>query len=167
MNGQGGFSAQLVQKAKTKVDEPACSWPVPLSSPADMAQLGCGFYNWPADDTPGVDVLRKDSFRSFISPVNRFADLFVQYRRVVAALTVLLTILAAIGNARVTFDDQPRGIHSVDDENYAFLQEVLADFGSDDNDVILVVEAEDLFAPNAFRAIGRLVDWFAPIVAGR
>jgi hypothetical protein len=90
--------------------------------------------------------------------MNRLADLFVRYRFRVAVCAVVLTCLAGVGNARLTFDDRPRGIYSAQDEGYAFLQQVLTDFGSDDNDVILVVQADDVFASPTLRVLHDIVD---------
>ncbi|MCH8808186.1 MAG: MMPL family transporter, partial [Planctomycetes bacterium] len=89
--------------------------------------------------------------------MERFADWFSEHRKPLAVAVVVVTAVAGFGFSRLRFDDRPRGIFKSNDEAHALLEEVFADFGSDDNDCILVVEADDLFAPKPIAALRELV----------
>ncbi|MEM7306836.1 MAG: efflux RND transporter permease subunit [Planctomycetota bacterium] len=54
---------------------------------------------------------------------------------------------ALVGLARLEFDDLPRGVIRSDDGAFQLLERLQADFGSDDNDHVLVLEADDWFTP--------------------
>ncbi|MBU0637430.1 MAG: MMPL family transporter [Planctomycetes bacterium] len=89
--------------------------------------------------------------------MNWLADRFVQNRRLVAVVVLVVTVVALVGLSRLGIDDEPRGIFESRDAAHVYLEQVFADFGSDDNDCVLVVEAEDLFTPGALAAIRALV----------
>ena len=97
-----------------------------------------------------------------------------------AALVALATGVALHGLTRIEFDDVPREIFASGDEEYARLLSVYADFGSDDNDVLLVFEGSDWFRPESAALLRRAaercarlddvdsVTWFGgiPVFAG-
>lgn len=87
----------------------------------------------------------------------RFADTFLRRRAAVAAAAVALTLLTTYGLTRVGFDDSPRGIFRTDDEDYRVMEEVFAQFGSDENDCYFVVRSKRLFSAAAMRKLRNLV----------
>ncbi len=70
----------------------------------------------------------------------------------------LATLLAIVGIVRLEYDDVPRTIFRSDDVDFARLEEVFRQFGADDADCVLLVEAETLFAPQNVAALRRLVE---------
>ena len=89
---------------------------------------------------------------------DRLADMFARRRAWLALGIVLLSVLAAEGLRRLEFDDVPRTVFETDDADFALLKETFEQFGSDDNDCLLVVAADDLFTPGAVQALRRLAD---------
>ena len=77
--------------------------------------------------------------------MDRLAVWIADHRRFVLGGVVVMTIAAGVGLPRRRFDDRPRGVFKANDEAHALLEEVFADFGSDDNDCVLVVESQNLF----------------------
>jgi hydrophobe/amphiphile efflux-3 (HAE3) family protein len=94
--------------------------------------------------------------------MDRLADRFVAYRRCVALAVTAITIVAVVGLTRVDFEDEPRTIFEQQDSDFAQLEQFFADFGADDNDLLLVVDGDDFFtSENASRLrqlAARLVD---------
>lgn len=88
-------------------------------------------------------------------------------------LVVVLTAAAAVGLMRLQFDDVPRSVFRIDDENFDRLESVFQNFGSDDNDCLLVVQpasaravtdgqsdtstGDHLFTPSAVSALRRVI----------
>ncbi|MBX3422614.1 MAG: MMPL family transporter [Pirellulaceae bacterium] len=100
--------------------------------------------------------------------VGRWDELFQRLRWPLCVLLVLLTMAAIIGVLRLEFDDVPRSVFRTDDIEFDRLEEVFRNFGSDDNDCILVVQpasarnhsgasSDDLFSPAAVTALRSLV----------
>ncbi|MCZ6597359.1 MAG: MMPL family transporter [Planctomycetota bacterium] len=88
--------------------------------------------------------------------MNRYAELFARRRGLVAAFVGLVTLVAFVGIAQLEFDDEPRGIFQADDEEWLILQALYDDFGSDDNEAFLVLEAEDWFTPERIALLKRI-----------
>ena len=85
------------------------------------------------------------------------ADVLLRYRlRVVLAL-VAVSAVAIFGLTRSSFDDQPRGVFRADDEEFQLLEELFEQFGSDENDCILLVSADPLFERSRVAALRQLV----------
>ena len=89
--------------------------------------------------------------------IDRLANLFTRYRLAVVAAVAVATVVAAIGFPRLAFDDLPRNIFRTGNEDFRLLEEVFSQFGSDDSDCLLVVEADELFAPRTIAVIRGLV----------
>lgn len=85
-----------------------------------------------------------------------YADLFVHRRSLVLVFVLALTAASALGLARLRFDDRPRGIFQSEDEEFARLELFFEEFGSDDNDAIVVLEAADWFRPETAELLGDL-----------
>ena len=79
--------------------------------------------------------------------MKRYAEFFGRHRPIVAAFVVIMTTLAAFGLRGLEFDDVARGIFESDDEEHARLAAFYDEFGSDDNDALVVLEADDWFEP--------------------
>ncbi|RMF79226.1 MAG: hypothetical protein D6744_09305, partial [Planctomycetota bacterium] len=76
---------------------------------------------------------------------------------VLAALAVS-ALLAIIGATRLEFDDRLRNIFESHDGEFEYLEGVFADFGADDNDCVVLLEADDLFTPHGLAALREIVE---------
>lgn len=85
------------------------------------------------------------------------AELFARFRPLVALGLAALTAAATVGMARLEFDDVPRSVFKTHDDDYARLEELFREFGSDDNECLLVVEGDDLFSPRGVAGFNDLV----------
>lgn len=85
-----------------------------------------------------------------------YAQLFASKRFLVVAFVGVMSLLAIVGLGRLEFDDVPRGIFVSEDEAHDRLEQLYAEFGSDDNEILLVLEADDWFAGNRVRYLRRL-----------
>jgi predicted RND superfamily exporter protein len=72
------------------------------------------------------------------------ARLFVTHRAWVGVACAVFSLLALFGASRLQFDDVPSSLFRSDDEAYALLEEVFRDFGTDDTDCLVVLEAEQM-----------------------
>jgi hypothetical protein len=79
--------------------------------------------------------------------VTRYAGFFSRHPRAVLAFALAMTLAALFGIGRLDFDDTPRGIIRSGDEAFRELQSVQAQFGADDNDLVLALFADDWFTP--------------------
>lgn len=89
---------------------------------------------------------------------SRLADGFARARWWLFAAAALLTLVAIGGALRIKFDDVPRAIFRSDDAEFASLEQLFREFGSDDADCVLVVESDDLFTPQAVASLVGLVE---------
>lgn len=88
--------------------------------------------------------------------MERLADLFLAYRWCAAVLIAVVTVVALIGLTRIDFEDEPRTIYEQQDSDFAELEQLFADFGADDNDILLVTDRAEFFtAENAERLRSR------------
>ena len=62
---------------------------------------------------------------------------------------LLVTVLAMVAATHLTFDAGPRAVWSHDDDEQRFLDRFAAIFGSDDQQILIVLQAEDFFNPEA------------------
>ena len=92
-----------------------------------------------------------------------YAELFARGRGPVLVFVVLASLLSVFGLTRLTIDDVPREIFADDDEDFRRLLSIYEDFGADDNDAFLVVEAEDVLRPSAFRRLEQVAATAAEI----
>ena len=88
--------------------------------------------------------------------MNRIADFVVDRAGIVRGALALLTLAAVIGVARLAIDDVPRSFFRSEDEAFERLEAVFRDFGSDDGDCVVLVEADDVFVPRAIAEVRRL-----------
>jgi uncharacterized protein len=85
--------------------------------------------------------------------MDRLAALFVRHRLWIALGIVAFTALAGFGITRLQIDDRPSSIFTSKDEAFDRFRETITDFGSDDNDCLVVLEADDFFTPEAARIL--------------
>lgn len=85
------------------------------------------------------------------------SEWFGRRRPLVALIIVAMTAWALAGTRRLQFDDVPRSVFQSDSEEFVWLNRLFADFGSDDNDCLIVVESRELFTPRGVAAIRELV----------
>ncbi len=88
----------------------------------------------------------------------RFADWFDAHRRAVSLLLAATTLAALVGIVRLQYDDVPRATFRSHDEDFRRLESVFHDFGADDVDGVLLVEADDIYAPANVVALRQLID---------
>ncbi|NUN51181.1 MAG: MMPL family transporter [Planctomycetaceae bacterium] len=84
-------------------------------------------------------------------------QLVTERRRPAGAVVILATVLALFGQSRLQFDDDPRAFFRRDEAAMEELERLYADFGADDNDVLVVLEAADAFSPEMLSVVRRIV----------
>jgi predicted RND superfamily exporter protein len=84
---------------------------------------------------------------------SRFVSLHARRPAWIGWFIVLLTAWATVGLRHVEFDDDPRAAFRVDGKEFATLESFYANFGEDDQDVYLVIDGDDLFAPRTMQAL--------------
>lgn len=82
-----------------------------------------------------------------ISLTESYANSFERHRPRVLLFVILVTVLGGIAAWNLEFDDVPRDIFRSEDEGYARLMQTMQEFGSDDVDALVVLEADDWFTP--------------------
>ena len=85
------------------------------------------------------------------------SEWFGRHRWLVGLFIVGMTVWALAGARRLQFDDVPRSVFQSESEEFVWLNRLFADFGSDDNDCLIVVESPELFTPGGAAAIRQLV----------
>jgi predicted RND superfamily exporter protein len=103
---------------------------------------------------PVLDDLREEP----VLPLETAARLFARHRPLVALFVVTMTLMAGWGVSRLQFDDVPRGVFKTADGDYQDLQQLFADFESDDGDCLIVVESDELFSRGSVAALRKLID---------
>lgn len=78
--------------------------------------------------------------------LNGLAEWFAANRGLLVSLILAMTVFAVFGLMRLDFDDQPTNIFKTSQADFELLKEVFDDFGSDDNDCIILVETDQLFS---------------------
>lgn len=94
---------------------------------------------------------------------NGFAEWFARHRMLLVVFVVTMTITAVVGLLRVGFDDLPLNIFKSDQADFELLQELFADFGSDDGECIVVVESDQLFSPQGVKLLRALTEEISKI----
>jgi uncharacterized protein len=79
--------------------------------------------------------------------MNWLADRFERRRAWIGALAALVSLAALFGAQRVRVDDVPSSIFRSDDEHFERLEQVFADFGTDDADCLVVIEGQEVLSP--------------------
>lgn len=84
--------------------------------------------------------------------MKRLADFHRFHPMMVAIFVLVVTALAIAGLPRLQFDDDPRSLIRVKNQELAELDAFHRDFGPDDQEIVLVIEG-DLFTPSAIHAL--------------
>ena len=71
-------------------------------------------------------------------------------------LVLVMTASSAIGLSRLGFDDLPLNVFKSSESDFQILEGLFDDFGSDDNDCIIVVEGDQIFSAAGASLIGDL-----------
>lgn len=90
--------------------------------------------------------------------MHRLAALLARRPQVVLALLALASLAALAGLAQLRFDNDPRNLFKVRDAAYDEMERVAVRFGADDGACVIVVEADDVFAPSVLAQVRKLVD---------
>lgn len=85
--------------------------------------------------------------------MNLYADIFGRNRMLIALLALVMSSIAGYGITFLKIDDVPRKLFASDDEDYHRLEKLFEDFGSDDNDCVIVLESNNLFSPEGVQVI--------------
>jgi predicted RND superfamily exporter protein len=78
--------------------------------------------------------------------LNGLAEWFARNRILLIGLMIAMTIVAIFGLFNLGFDDQPLNIFKTNQADFELLEELFDDFGSDDNDCIILVESSQIFS---------------------
>ncbi len=90
--------------------------------------------------------------------MQRIGTILMRHRGWAAALAALLTVAALVGVAILDFEDRARDLYRRRDDNMRLLDHVLTHFGADDNDMLLVLEADDVFSADTLRRVAKIVE---------
>lgn len=69
---------------------------------------------------------------------------------------LLLSVAATVGITRLTFNDDYRSLFQADGQEYANYEQLISDFGSDENDFILLVRSEQILEPQTLSVINEI-----------
>lgn len=89
--------------------------------------------------------------------MNYLADAILRFRRVLYVLGTLATVVALAGMTRLKLDDHPRELFQRRNADTALLRQIHHHFGSDDNDVVLIVRGDHLFSRESLTALDTIV----------
>ncbi len=78
--------------------------------------------------------------------LNGLAEWFAANRALLVGLVLAMTAFSVFGLIRLDFDDKPTNIFKTSQADFELLEEVFNDFGSDDNDCLILVETNQLFS---------------------
>ncbi len=90
--------------------------------------------------------------------IDRFFTWFVQHRRWTMLLLAAATIAAIAGILQLRTDDRVRDLLKSDSGDYPRLQEFIASFGGDDNECLIVLEAEEILSAPRIVRLQRFVE---------
>lgn len=88
--------------------------------------------------------------------MNNIIDRVFERRLFVAACISVFTMLAGWGLSRIEFDDNFRNLFASDSVAFTNYLESIDQFGSDENDVIVLLESDDLWNETALRSLYHL-----------
>jgi len=103
---------------------------------------------------------RSGAFFPIEENMDRLFRILVTNRVAVIVVLAAISGVAAWGVTRLRFDDDPRTLLRTSDPEYAQLESVFKEFGSDDDTIVAVLETDDFFTVDrlaALRAFNRAV----------
>lgn len=83
----------------------------------------------------------------------KLSRFIVESRKFAVALVVALTALSIYGITQLRFDDDPRNVLKTNDRANEALEAVYRKFGTDDQTIVVVLEADDFFTPQRIAAL--------------
>ena len=93
---------------------------------------------------------------------SRFAtpatDLFFRCRAAVALAVGVITLIACYGVSQISINDNLADIFKADNPDYRQLVQFFDEFGADDSECVVVLQADDLFSRESIAAVRRLAD---------
>lgn len=89
--------------------------------------------------------------------MNVYADLFGRNRVLIALIAVVFSSLAGYGITFLEIDDTPRNLFAAQDDDFKQLERLFKDFGSDDNDCVVVLEGDSIYSPQGADAIRSII----------
>jgi predicted RND superfamily exporter protein len=89
--------------------------------------------------------------------MNVYADLFGRNRVLIALIAVVFSSLAGYGITFLEIDDTPRNLFAAQDDDFRQLERLFQDFGSDDNDCVVVLEGDHIYSPAGANAIRKII----------
>ena len=89
---------------------------------------------------------------------DRIARFILQARWLLLALLVAASVALGLPASQIVFDFSPRSIFLTADDEVSFLKEHRAVFGEEDGIVMVLLEADDVFAPDVLQLIVDLSD---------
>jgi predicted RND superfamily exporter protein len=97
--------------------------------------------------------------------LNGLAEWFAENRRLLIGFVAAMTAVAIFGLSRLGFDDQPTNIFKTNQSDFELLEGLFDDFGSDDNDCIILVESDQLFSSRGVTLLKDLTSEISKIEA--
>ena len=91
--------------------------------------------------------------------MERLARLILRRRWLVAAITAVVTSGAVYLALGVRFDFTVQELFAADDPEIEYLEQFKREFGPDDDVLLVLVEARDVFAPRVLRLPRPAVRW--------
>lgn len=88
--------------------------------------------------------------------MNRYADFVCDHRGLLGLIIFVISAATAFGLRHVEYDEEPRAVFRRGGDDFARLEQLFADFGPDDADVLVTVECDDLFTPESIEALRKL-----------
>ncbi len=90
--------------------------------------------------------------------MEHYADFLRRRPGWIVAFVLVMSAVALFGLTRLRFDGVPRAILYNDDEGFHRLERFYEEFGSDDNDALVVLEARDWLTPEGVALLRRAAD---------
>jgi uncharacterized protein len=100
---------------------------------------------------------------SLVLMFERFISLLIRFRWLIVAALVVATAAAGLHASSIRFDFSPRSLFLTADDEVRFLQEHRKQFGDEDALVMLLIEADDVFAREVLELVATLSDRFEEI----
>ncbi len=105
------------------------------------------------------DDFSSPSFRLIRMPPPRLVTrLFFDYRPHLWLAVALVSVVAAAGIAQLNFEDDPQNLYRQHNEDFAELERLEAEFGSFDDELLVLVAGERLFSHEGLSSFRALID---------
>lgn len=88
----------------------------------------------------------------------RYLHLVREHQPYLWAAAVVASCLAGLGMLRLRFEDDPQNLYRQNNDDFAELEQLQAEFGSFDDEVLVVVTSDELFSNEGVKAFRSLVE---------